>query len=75
MNRNDLAAQSTMMKDMLSFPNDGSSEVTIAESKELLDLFLPYCGQGRVPLLDLDGPHAWTLIKTFDKYDVSSLWE
>lgn len=70
-NRNRLAAQSRVFEDMLSIPSDGSNEVPISETRGSLDLFLPYCGQAKVPPFELDSDEAWKLIKAFDKYEVS----
>lgn len=70
--RNNLAAQSNVFRDMFEIGEEGSAEVSVSESKELLELFLPYCGREKQTRLNLEQPLAWQLIKSFDKYDVSA---
>lgn len=64
-----LGAQSQAFEDILSIPMDGLNEVAVAESKAVLDLLLPYCGQDKQPPFDLAHKLAWRLIKAFDKYE------
>lgn len=60
-----------MFSDRLANCNDGIAEIHVNETKAVLDLLLPYCGQEPVPAFDLACEQAWKLIAAFHKYEAS----
>lgn len=53
--------------------SDGTDEVQMTKSSEVLTKLLLYCSPGRAPPVDTRAPadEFWTFIKAFDKYGVS----
>lgn len=72
MSKEALAEYSGVFRDMLEVAdNDEVAEVPLAESSEVLEMFLPFCLDKNTPRFVWAGLEKWSVIKALDKYDVS----
>lgn len=51
--------------------SQGSNEVALTESSEVLELFLPFCQFKPAELVEIGSDEFWLIAKALDKYDVS----
>lgn len=68
-----LVASSGVFRGMFDIgPNDESVEVPVTEKGAVMEKVLPYCGSGKVPLIDLaaDPDTFWSIARLSDKYEV-----